>query len=100
MIRLGFKGKTNSEFIYVNYITFEFKDGRQVNIDRNRTEYVIDNGGFEMIWKGIYIWDGKKHDYKLDTKLFDGAKIVHIDIDDEAPSNYGIDISYWKAFES
>ena len=99
-MRIVFTGSTNDENIWVSKIIFQMNDGRMVEVNRNITEYVVDKGKYEMVWKGCYICNGRKHDYGLSSKMFEGAKILHIEISSNAPSNYGFDISFWKVFDS
>ena len=99
-MRIAFTGTTNDDFIWVNSITFQLKDGNVVSIDRNRTEYIVADGEYEMIWNACYALNGRKHDYGLSWKMFEDAKILHVDISDAAPENYGFDISFWKVFDS
>ena len=99
-MRIAFTGSTNDDFIWVNAITFELKDGSLIDVDRCRTEYFVDKGKYEMVWKACYTWTRSRHDFELSAKMFEGAKILDFAISDAAPDDYEFDISFWKAFDS
>ena len=94
---LKFKGKTNEPYQYIKNITFKLKDDSFVRVSRNRTDYTIDNGHFDMIWRGVYAYGRKGNDYTIPSKAFNGAEIIDVTVDDDAPSGYLFLIDSWSA---
>ena len=87
-----FTGKTNDQ-PYINWIKVRLADGRVVVLDRVTTLY-NDPGKeqiLDMSWEALYLWDGKVEDYAVDVN-FNGAEVVFVYVEDDAPEEYDIDI--------
>lgn len=102
---LKMKGRTNRFEQYVKDITFRMNDGSLISLNRNRTEYVIDHGCFDMVWRGIFTYSNNKyrqgdHDFTLQAKWFKDAKIEDVVFTDEAPRGYEFIIESWTVSES
>lgn len=85
--------------IMVNSITFRLADGRLICLDRDETEFRFNKDGtFAMQWNSVYVWDGNNEIYltESDERLFNGAAIFRIDIEDEAPRDYQLIIKQWN----
>ena len=95
---LKFKGKTNSDGIYIRWIAFRLPNEEIVLISRTITEYVIENdGSFDMKWKGCHEVVGQKHNYRISPVLLKDAKIADVMLTDNAPDRYSISIDEFRA---
>ena len=84
---------------YINTVLWLIDlDDEPVVIDRKETEYTFketDNKVFlNMVWRDIYIWDGE-NELDIPEKYIDEykclkGKLVGIEIEDDAPKEYGI----------
>ena len=95
---MDFRGKTNSNTVMINTMTFRLPDGNEVIIDRDYTGYGIDkDGNLGMTWKGCYFWDGKEATYftEDDEEKLAVAELVNVDIEDDAPEGYKVEIIEW-----
>ena len=93
---LRFKGKTNSDGIYIRWIAFRLPNEEVILMSRTITEYVIENGSFEMKWKGCHEIVGHKHNYRISPVLLKDAKIADILPSNNAPDRYKISIDEFK----
>lgn len=100
MSRIEFHGTTNKNYVMVNTITFRLKDGREVTVDREKTEYTAENGKLEMVWKGCYLWDEENNDYMhlayLNSQDIDAireSEIVKVELEDDADADYKVNIT-------
>lgn len=96
-MKARFKGRTNASAIYVKELHLRTKEGDLVVLSRNITEYVIDNGYFDMTWKACYIEGAKGHDFSILASMFKDAEIVEIVLNENAPRKYDIWIDSWVA---
>ena len=55
-MKLEFRAKTNKPYVMINAAVFHLKTGGTITIDRDATEYDIEDGKLSMTWRGIYIW--------------------------------------------
>lgn len=95
---IEFVGKTNDENIWVKQATFLLPNGETILISRNITSYVVESGNFDMVWKGCHeIQNGGKHSYKISPQLLENAELVDIELRDDAPSGYYLEVNKWKA---
>lgn len=97
-----FYGTATVDICMINTITFLLSDGREVIIDRDTTEYTVENNNLSMLWRGCYIWDGGNKNYldsESEINLFFNAKIIDIDIEEDAPENYNVTIYKWECYQ-
>ena len=95
MLRIDFDCVTTFEaYPYVNTITFRLKDGREITVDRDSTAWdSVGSNMYWMQWNACYAWDGETMDYDLTKNMFYYAEIIDIDIEDEAPEEWSIEIN-------
>ena len=94
---LRFKGKTNSDGVYIRWVAFRLPNEEIVLISRTTTEYVIENGNFDMRWKGCHEIIGQKHNYRISSALLKNAKIVDISFTENAPKGYRLFIDEFSS---
>lgn len=66
-------GYQKGESIYINIALFQNREtGNIIEIDRDETEFSINENKIEMLWRGVYVWDSdsSKADYELDPDYF------------------------------
>ena len=98
-MKLHFKGTTNAKDIWIKSIMFETAEYGSVTIDRNITNYVVDNGYFEMTWTGCFV-PGKHNNYSIRASELAKAQLTMVNVHEEYASlNYQIHISEWSASE-
>lgn len=85
---LEFICKQNIEDPYINGAVFRLKDGSIVRIDRERTGYDMEDGILNMGWSGLYIWDGENADYDIPEDFLEGASLIEMEVEDDAPEGY------------
>ena len=70
-------------------MSVRLKDGREITLDRDQTEYTVnEDGTMTMEWLGVYIWNGENPDYTISKDMMNGAKIISIDIEEDADPDY------------
>lgn len=95
---IEFKGKTNSEDVYINTARFALPDGRELTIDRLETYWSAKNGNLDMEWRCCHIWDESGENYNIPDD-FANAKLLDVEIEDEAPTDYTVEITEWWCWE-
>lgn len=103
-MRISFRAKTNKDYVMVNTAVFELKCGIRVTVDRDRTEWGITDGILEMDWSECYLWevndigvfDTPAYLNEYGAELFEGAKLVALNLEDDADSDYEVtDIEFF-----
>ncbi len=96
---IGMVACTNSELPYINSVTLLAKDGREVVLDRSTTEFDFDDDVeiLSMFWLDLYIWTGEAEDHNVPEELFDGAVVINVDIEDDAPEDYFFELKEFHA---
>lgn len=90
-MNIDFKAKTNQKYIMINAAIFQTKDGELVTIDRDTTEYTIDDDGtLHMTWRNCYVWDSDKEiavypDSKTIIDVLVHGRLVSLELEDDAP---------------
>ena len=85
------------EPLYLNTITIKRNDGKIVIIDRNETNYTIENGIIDILFRGIYECENDEiYPNNESVELYDNALIVGYEIEDDAPSGYDLIIGKQK----
>lgn len=95
-----FKGRTNCEQIYIKEIVFRTSDALVIELNRNITEYVVENGQFKMSWTGCYINGARGHDFTVPAKTFKDAQLIEIRTNENTPRKYSIEIDSWTMSDS
>ena len=89
------------EPLYLNTISIKRNDGKIVTIDRDETNYNIENGEADILFVGSYEWTNEAFYPKYENiDLYDNALIVGYEIEDDAPEDYDLiieeqNISAW-----
>lgn len=97
-MKLIFKGITNDKDIWIKNASFQLASGEIAVIDRTITKYEVDDGHFSMVWQGCHICNsGKKSNYGISSKDFNGATFIEVTPRDDAPDGYSAKITLWKA---
>ena len=114
MISLILRGKCNYSDIYINTLKVKYLvpvssrtekgigkvtifDTRSILLDRNHTEYdVDDDGNLDMIWTGVYIWNGEDQDFDENhiEKIIAKLNSFEVEVEDDVPEDYKINIDY------
>jgi len=100
---MDFSGKTNKDYIWINTLTFRLKSGKEVTIDREWTQYSIEeDGSFGMTWRGCYFWDDEHNNCnnlayltEEDMTEIENAELVDIYVDEDADTDYEVTIDGW-----
>ena len=93
---MRFTGTTNKDYIMVNAVVFTMKDGNKVVVDRDTTEYTIEEDGkFDMVWRRCYIWDSDNSTkeylkYGNEYLVEENIESADFEIEDDAPADYEI----------
>jgi hypothetical protein len=103
-MQINFKAKTNKDYCRINTATFTLRDGGTVTVDRDETEYTIEDGVLSMTWNNVYLWkiDGvnivDESPYLNDhfADFFSTATSVELELEDDADEDYSVtDVSFW-----
>lgn len=97
-MRIEFLAKTNKDYLMVNVARFELAGGGTLTIDRDETEYTIEDGNLSMLWRDCYIWEinGVSLEECLVInndafeELMDGAKLIELELEDDADDDYEV----------
>lgn len=95
-MRIDFNGKTNRDEVWINVIVFTLANGEDITIDREKTEWTVCGNKLNMLWDNCYSWNGEHCGYTITPKMFDGAFIKSVEVEDDAPSDYAVEITNWK----
>ena len=99
-MKIAFDCVNTDDQIWVNNVTFELSDGREVIVDRGTTEWWTDNEGVcHMTWSDCYIWNGEDENYDIYSDDFRDAKLIDVDVEDDAPVGYEFGVQAWEAYE-
>lgn len=81
--------------LMLNTITVKRNDGRTVVLDRDMSEYTLKDGEADILFRGVYEWDGEKEKYLTsdDVALYDGAEIVDYYVEDDADAEYYLTVT-------
>ena len=95
LFTVEFNGTTNApdgEQPWINTITVAMPDGREFVIDRDHTDFSVEDGKLSMSWLYPYIWDGEGKHYDLPFGI-EKAELVSVDIEVDAPAGYEVHIN-------
>ncbi len=77
----------------LNTIRIKRTDGIEVTIDREWTDYHLKGGNADIVFRGIYLWDGDSAtcpDNTKDLELYDGAELIGYELEDDIPTDYDL----------
>lgn len=100
---IEFNGKINKPYMMVNTATFKLAGGGSIVIDRDSTEFTIEDGKIDMLWRNCYIWcindvcleEPYYPDNNAFIELMNGAELVELYLEDEADEDYEITDIIW-----
>ena len=91
-MRMCFLCKANRNLCMVNNAVFQMKDGSEVVVDREETNWAYDRELHElsMDWRGCYYWDGETERPLDDDNVheLDQAVKVWLSPEEDAPDDY------------
>ena len=93
-MRICFTGTTNKNYVMVNTLILKNnKDESKpdIVIDRDLTEYTIEDGIIKMEWRGCYVWDGENPNYNINDLDLNDYEAT-IEAEDDAPEDYELEI--------
>lgn len=107
-MQINFFATTNHPYVRVNTVRFTLKNGSTLTIDRDSTEYTINDGVLSMVWNGCYLWalddknifgDNGYHitdQYAVEElyKLLDDAT-MELELEDDADEDYFVNVTSW-----
>ena len=89
-----FKGITNYPYMMVNLLRLKLPDQTILDIDRETTEYSIDeNGSFYMEWHRPYVWDGEDM-LPIPTDSLEDASFFELEVEDDADEDYYVTVKH------
>ena len=106
-MRINFSCKTNKDYVMVNTLKVQLNSGSVLTLDRHNTEYSIsdpDKAGeclLDMEWINCYLWaideetlwdDDKALIVEDCEKLFEGARLIELELEDDADEDYYVSI--------
>ena len=98
---IDFVCKTNKDYVMINVAKFQYPDGREVIIERGLTKYVLSTDGtLNMSWHECYFWDGNsaKPLERDDYEELNTAKLVELEVEEDADADYRVDIVSFHCF--
>lgn len=98
---ITFKCHTNKDYVAVNTLKILRQHGAMITVDREYTEYSIEDGILTMTWRGCYLWalDGQNifgsdgyritDEYSLDEfKVLCNAALIDLELEDDVDEDY------------
>lgn len=103
-MRIEFKAKTNKDYVMINTLQVQLYSGSYLTLDRHATEYVIEEPdekgerSLDMEWIDCYLWEIDEvnlcdEEFPLAEgfeKVFHGAKLVDLELEDDADEDYSV----------
>ena len=92
-MRICVKGTTNKNYVMINTLILKNKkdESKVIVIDRDLTEYTIEDGIIKMEWRGCYVWDGENPNYNINDLDLNDYEAT-IEAEDDAPEDYELEI--------
>lgn len=106
-MRLNITGKTNKDYVMINTAKLTLPDGNVLTIDRDNTEYSIEDGNICMNWDYCYLWSVNNIDmFMVKAYLDDNEELISIlnqgklelELEDDADPDYMVEIETWCFF--
>lgn len=101
-MKIEFHGTYKNEItkqygLMLNLLYVRLKSGDIITLDRDETEYTLENGTADIVFRNTYDWNSDEEEffpnYDLCPEDFDGAEIVEYEIEDDAPEGYDLEIT-------
>lgn len=95
-MNIEFTAKTNKSYCMINTVTFRLPEGTTLTIDREITDYSIEDGELSMVWEHCYIWEINgvnifDREFPLNSdaaSLLETAELICVDLEDDADPDY------------
>lgn len=89
---------------YINYAKFRLPSGSIVTVDRQETDYNMDEDTLSMEWCDCYLWEiddinifDKEYPLGEDAvSLFSQAGLLELSIEDDAPADWKVNVVSWS----
>ena len=105
-MRLIIEGKTNKDTVMINTAKLTLPDGNVLTIDRDNTEYTIEDGNIYMTWDYCYLWAVNDIDIFTVIAYLDGdnEELISIlnqgklklELEDDADPDYKVKVKEWS----
>lgn len=103
---LNITGKTNKNYVMINTAKLTLPDGNVLTIDRDETDYSIEDGNICMNWDSCYLWAVNDIDMFMVNAYLDGdnEELISIlnqgklklELEDDADSDYKVKVEEWS----
>ena len=89
---------TEQNGIMLNTISVKLKSGKILTLDRDETNFTLNDGVAYIMFRNTYAWDSNNSisNYNLNPKDFDNATLIDYEIEDDAPDDYDLTIAPQK----
>lgn len=106
-MKINFLCKTNKDYVMINTLKIQLNSGSVLTLDRHNTEYSISDSNksgeylLNMKWTNCYLWAIDEENLWCDDealieedceKLFEGAKFIELELEDNADEDYYVSI--------
>lgn len=104
-MRLNITGKTNKDYVMINTAKLTLPDGNVLTIDRDNTEYSIEDGNICMNWDYCYLWAVNDIDvFMVKAYLDNNQELISIlnqgklelELEDDADPDYKVKVKEWS----
>ncbi len=104
-MRINFIAGTNKDYVAINTCIFTLKNGTEITVDRQETNYTINGKELAMTWSGCYLWainglnvfDGKPPKSECQDeesiRLLQSAVSARFELEDDADEDYYVGIA-------
>lgn len=100
-MRITFKCRTNKDYVAVNTAKFILPTGSTITVDRDNTEWDVQDGDLTMVWRHCYIWaiDGNNI-FTEGAYITDGANFedlvadarIILELEDDTDEDYYVNV--------
>ena len=107
-MRITFICRTNKNYVAINTAKFILPTGSTITIDRDETEWDINNNELSMVWRRCYVWaiDGNNI-FTEGAYITDGANFedlvsnarIMLEVEEDADDDYEVDVVEWRIGE-
>lgn len=103
---LNITGKTNKDYVMINTAKLTLPDENVLTIDRDKTEYSIEDGKICMNWDYCYLWAVNDIDIFIVKAYLDGDNkelisilnqgTLELELEDDADPDYVVEVEEWS----